>query len=92
MMYYIKYCVRVKTTCEAEQLSDRRRHITSYLIPKTPMDLHSSEAAGIQSTLNVINMTNGMDNAHRLPLGKHFFTFGLGLTLGDVILYLCSPS
>jgi hypothetical protein len=46
------------------------RHIW---IPKTSMDLHSSETTEIQSTLNVIKLTNGMDIAHRLPLWKQFF-------------------
>lgn len=72
LMYYTNYCVRVKATWEAEQTKALIRHIW---IPKTPMDLHSAEATGIQYTFNAINLTNGMDIAHLLPLWKHKFFY-----------------
>jgi hypothetical protein len=70
-------CTRVHFTFTASEL---RRHVRQnscltdggtvhhIWIPKTPMDLHSSETTGIQSTLNVIKFTNGMDIAHCLLL------------------------
>jgi len=67
-MHYTNYCARVKTTCEADSSLTFGCTIRQIRIPKTPMDLYSSEVTGIQSTLNVLNLTNGMDITHRLPL------------------------